>query len=80
MVLTVEFVLILLAVFGLGVVWGVVSGVRQSRRTAKSPVTPQVLSALAQPYRRLMGEAVAIQKDVAKQAAGAPDALQREAE
>ena len=77
MVLTVELVLILLAVLGLGV-WGVVSGVRQSRRTAKSPVSPQVLSALAQPYRRLLGEAVAVQKDVAKQAANAPDALKRE--
>ena len=77
MVLTVELILILLAVLGLGV-WGIVSGVRQSRRAAKSTLSPQALSALAQPYRRLLGEAVAIQQDVAKQASSAPDALKRE--
>ena len=69
--------LLLLLVLGLGV-WGVVSGVRSSRARTLPPLTPPMLSALAQPYRGLMGEALAVYNDVAAQAAGAPKALSRE--
>lgn len=77
MILTLELSLILLGVLGLGV-WAVVTGIRQSRQTPRTLVSPQVLSALAQPYKRYMGEAVAIHKDVTAQARHAPDALQYE--
>ncbi len=77
MALSVELALLLLLVLGLGV-WGIVSGVRSSRSKASAPVTPPMLSALAQPYRSLMGEALAVYNDVAAQAAGAPKALSRE--
>jgi len=77
MVQTLELSLILLGVLGLGV-WAIVTGIRQSRKTPRIPVSPQTLSALAQPYKRYMGEAVAIHKDVVAQAESAPDALKRE--
>ena len=77
MALTLELVLVLLLVLGLGV-WGIVSGVRLSRRQSKTTVSAQALGALAQPYRQLMGEAVAIAQDVHRQADSAPAALQRE--
>ncbi len=77
MLLTFELVLVLLLVLGIGV-WGLVSGVRMSRRQRRAVVNPQVVSALAQPYRELMGEAVAIYRDVEKQSAQAPKTLQRE--
>ena len=77
MLLTLELTLLLLLILGLGV-WGIVSGLRQSRTRERVLVTPQDLSALAQPYRRLMGEAVNVAQDVHKQAASAPKTLQRE--
>ena len=77
MSLTFGLALLLLLVLGLGV-WGVVSGVRSSRARTAPPLTPPMLSALAQPYRGLMGEALSVYDDVAAQAAGAPKALSRE--
>ncbi len=77
MSLALEFTLLLLLVLALGA-WGIVSGVRSSRRQVGPPLTPPMLSALAQPYRGLMGEALSVYDDVAAQAAGAPKALSRE--
>ena len=68
--------LLVLGIFGLGA--GLVVAVRRGREETRPEVTPQSLGALAQPYRALMGEAVAVQKEVEKQAANAPDALQNE--
>lgn len=42
------------------------------------PVAPQELSALAQPYKTLLGEAVTIQQEVAQRAETAPPVLKRE--
>ena len=50
----------------------------ESPKCRVPPSTPQTLSALAQPYKRYMGEAVAIHKDVIAQAEAAPDALKYE--
>ena len=78
MILTFELGLILLSVILLGV-WGIVSGVLQSRqKKLEDPVSPQQLSRLAQPYRELMGEAVSIYKDVANHAETANEALRPE--
>lgn len=77
MALTIELVLVLVLVLAIGL-WGIVSGIRQSRSQSKTTVSAQVLGALAQPYRRLMGEAVAIAQDVSKQADSAPTPLKRE--
>lgn len=77
MILTLEIALGLSLLLGLGV-WGIVSGIRQSRRQPKVLLSPQQLSRLAQPYRGYMGEAVAIYRDVSSQARTAPKALQDE--
>lgn len=77
MVLTVELALLLLALLGVGV-WGVVTGLRSSRRAAAAGVSAQQLSGLAQPFRAQLGEAVSIQRDVAAQVADAPAPLQNE--
>lgn len=77
MLLTLEIGLALVLLVGLGV-WGVVSGVRASREERRQAVPPQELGALAQPYRGLLGEAVAIQRDIADQAAEAPAPLRPE--
>lgn len=79
MIVTLELTLVLLVVLGLGV-WGVVTGIAQSRRQPRQVVTAQQLSSLAQPFRSLLGEAVAVQKDVASQAQHAPKNLKRELE
>lgn len=72
-----ELGLLLLAILGLGV-WGIISGIRLSRRQpAKAPVSAQALSSLAQPFRRLLGEAVEIERDVTRRAASAPKPVQR---
>jgi len=72
-----ELALILLAILGLGV-WGIISGIRLSRRQpAKAPVSPQALSSLAQPFRRLLGEAVEIEREVVRRTASAPKPVQR---
>lgn len=70
--------LLVLGIFGLGV--GLVIVVRRDREKSRPGITPQSLGALAQPYRTLLGEAVAVQKEVEKQAAAAPDALRNELE
>ncbi len=77
MTITLELALVMLLLLGLGV-WGVVSGVRAARENRQQAVTPQELSALAQPFRRLLGEAVAIHKDLDLQAHEAPTALRQE--
>jgi len=71
------FLLFALLVFGL---WGVVSGIRASRRKSRDALTPAELSGLAQPYRALIGEALAVQRDVAEQVGDAPAVLRRELE
>ena len=77
MALTLELILLLLVVLGVGL-WGVVTGIQQSRKTKREPVTPQELSGLAQPYRGYLGEALAVQQDIAAQAGHAPKSLQHE--
>lgn len=81
MVLTLELILVLLLVLALGF-WGVWTGIRQSReqsrKAVRGSVTAQDLSALAQPYRGYLGEALAIKQDVARQAAEAPASLSYE--
>lgn len=72
-----ELALILLAILGLGV-WGIIAGIRLSRsQPAKAPVSAQALSSLAQPFRRLLGEAVEIEREVARRTASAPKPVQR---
>lgn len=70
------FVLLLLTLIGLGL-WSVVSGLRLNQASPKAPVSPQELGALAQPYRRLLGEAVATEQDVQRQIETAPRAFRR---
>lgn len=78
MILTIELALIFLAILLLGF-WGIVSGVLQARnKKLEDPVSPQELSRLAQPYRELIGEAVAIYKDLARQAEIASRSLKPE--
>ncbi len=79
MALTLELVLLFLVVLGVGL-WGVITGIRQSRSAQRTPVAPQELSGLAQPYRGYLGEAVAIQGDIAAQAKMAPKSLKHELE
>ena len=74
MILSLELSLLLAALLGLGV-WGVASGVRSSRRQRASGVTAQQLSGLAQPYRRLLGEAAEVQRDVDQRVREAPAQL-----
>ncbi len=76
MILTTQLVFILLAVTALGV-WGIVSGLRQSRNTKlESPISPQELSSLAQPFRQLMGEAVTVHKDMIAKIEQAPKVIE----
>lgn len=77
MILTLELSLLLAALLALGV-WGLVGGVRLSRRQRASGVTPQQLAALAQPYRSMLGDAVEVQRDVAERVREAPAPLQAE--
>jgi hypothetical protein len=89
--MNVLFTIIVLAVVVLAL-YAVFIGVRRSREGAKTtnvkttkqtfdlsqPVTPQQLSALAQPYRSYLGEAVQIHQEVAARSKTAPPALQQE--
>lgn len=77
MLVTLELALILLVVLGLGV-WGIVSGIRLSRQhPPEPPISAPELAALAQPYRRLLGEAIEIEREVTRRAATAPKPVQR---
>ena len=80
MILTIELTLILLGLLGFAG-WAVFSGIRQSQNQQsrrRINVTPQELSALAQPYRKYMGEAAEILEDVVTEAKTAPPVLERE--
>ena len=86
----VAFILIALVLIALLGVLGVVLGVRRSATPGSSPrasaprasvpeaLTPQQLAALAQPYRRLLGEAQAIERELAAEARRAPSGLEHE--
>lgn len=76
-IVTAEVALLLLGLLGLGV-WGVVTGVRNARRTASGSVTAPQLSSLANPYRTLLAQALEVQREVATQAARAPGPLEAE--
>ena len=74
---------LVLGVLALGVLalgaWGLLSLQREQETSEPlGRVRAQDLSALAQPYRRYLGEAVSIQQDIGKQAHGAPQTLQYE--
>ncbi len=78
MILTIQLVLILFVVAALGV-WGIVSGLRQSRNIKlESPISPQELSSLAQPFRQLMGEAVTVHKDMIANIEQAPKLIEEQ--
>jgi hypothetical protein len=60
---------------------GIIIAIRRSAKIRPKPlsaVTPQELSRLAQPYKNLLGQAVAVHQEVAHQAALAQPALQQE--
>lgn len=75
--IAVQIALVLAVLLGLGV-WAVVSGLRAVQRERGAGITPQELTKLAQPYRRYLGEAAALQRDVAAQVRMAPKPLRRE--
>ena len=77
MIFSFELALLMLALLGFGV-WGIYSGIKQNQRQIHNSVKPQELSALAQPFKNYMGEAVSIHKDVAIQASNAPKAIKHE--
>lgn len=78
MILTIQLSLALLVVAVLGV-WGIVSGLRQSRSVKlESPISPQQLSSLAQPFRQLMGEAVTVHKDMITKIEQAPKLIEEQ--
>lgn len=77
MTLAIEIALILSALLALGL-WGVISGVRSVRKNRAPGISPQELSRLAQPFRRYLGEAAAIQREVASQVEDADPPLRRE--
>jgi hypothetical protein len=73
-----DFALIL---FLLLIMASVLIAIRRSGKTKAnvlSAVTPQELSRLAQPYKNLLGQAVAVHQEVANQATLAQPALQQE--
>lgn len=75
MIFAFELAIVLLSVLALGI-WGILTGLRQARKAKlESPVSPQQLSALAQPYRELMGEAVAIHQEILTQLSSANKVL-----
>jgi hypothetical protein len=64
-----------------GALWWLLSGRDASMTRPLAPpaaVPPQKLSALAQPYRSLLGEAVAVQQEVVLRSRTAPASLQLE--
>lgn len=66
----------LLALLGVGV-WALLAG-RAPRRAPETGVSAQQLAALAQPFRRQIGEALEVQRDVAQHAVDAPHGLDAE--
>lgn len=72
--------LLLVAIFLAIALVGVALGVRRGRQAQPGGLTAPQLSALAQPYRSCLGEALAIQRDVAAQARRAPESLRYELE
>ena len=75
--LAAQILLLLVVLLGLGV-WAVVSGLRSVRTSRSTGITPQELTRLAQPFRGYLGEAAALQRDVAAQVQTAPAPLRRE--
>jgi hypothetical protein len=76
-ILTIELSLLFAGLLGLGV-WGVVSGVRASRRQRATGVSSQQLSGLDQPFRGLLGEALEVQRDVSERVSEAPAPIRPE--
>lgn len=75
--IAVQIALVLVILLGLGL-WAVVSGLRAVQHNRVTGITPQELTKLAQPFRKYMGEAAALQRDVAAQVQSAPKPLRRE--
>jgi hypothetical protein len=69
-------VVLLLVLMGAGIV--TLRRAHRAQRRAQAAVTPQQLAKLAQPYRSLLGEAVAVVAEVRAQAHKAPSVLQQE--
>src|SRR5690554_354051 len=76
--------LVLIAAGGYAIWWLLAKSREEAGRSRferdKPPVEPQELSALAQPYKSLLGEAVTIQQEVSRRADTAPHVLRREIE
>lgn len=74
--------LILVVVGGITLYWLVTRSRDESRSgipdSPPAAVSAQELAALAQPYRGLLGEAVAVQQELAGRARGAPETLRHE--
>ena len=73
----------LFVVAGIFAIWWLLGRSRQAAGASRyeqqlPPVAAQELSALAQPYKSLLGEAVTIQQEVAQRAEAAPPVLKRE--
>ncbi len=72
------FFLLLIGLISLGV-WAIGSGLKRSRETAmtRSKLSAQVLSALADPYRSILYEALGCLNDIRSQLGNAPPSLRR---
>ncbi len=77
MIIRFELALLMMALLGFGA-WGIYSGFKQNQNQISDSLKPQELSALAQPFKNYMGEAVSIHKDVMNQAKNAPKAIRHE--
>lgn len=75
--IVVQIAVVLIILLGLGL-WAVVSGVRAVQHDRVSGITPQELTKLAQPFRKYVGEAAELHRDVAAQVQSAPKPLRRE--
>lgn len=71
--------LLMVLLLGLGL-WAVLSGLSAVRRERDAGVTPQEVTKLAQPFRRTIAEAAALQREVAAEVTEAPRPLRREFE
>ena len=77
--IAVQIGLLMLVLLGLGL-WAVLSGLSAVRREREAGVTPQEVAKLAQPFRRTIAEAAALQREVAAEVSEAPRPLRRELE
>lgn len=73
----VQVLLVLTVLLGLGI-WAIVTGMRAVRGNRAPGISPQELTRVAQPFRGYLGEAAALQRDVAAQVRTAPPPLRRE--